>query len=57
VELLDIKTVIVCIYRSPESDFSEFLIKLETVISRERERKGRKKKKKKREPSFAEIGM
>jgi hypothetical protein len=34
VELLDIKMVIVCIYRSPESDFNDFLAKLETVISR-----------------------
>jgi hypothetical protein len=28
VELLDIKMVIVCIYRSPESDLDEFLAKL-----------------------------
>jgi hypothetical protein len=34
VELLDIKGVIVCIYRSPESDIDEFLGELETVIRR-----------------------
>jgi hypothetical protein len=34
VELLDIKTVIVCIYRSPESDLDEFLAKLEFMIRR-----------------------
>jgi hypothetical protein len=41
--------VLVCIYRSPESDFNNFLAKLETVISRIQERK--------RDPSFVEIGM
>jgi hypothetical protein len=34
VELLDIKIVIVCIYRSPESDIEVFLNKLEIVIKR-----------------------
>jgi hypothetical protein len=32
VQLLDMKTAIVCIYRSPESDLHEFLAKLEIVI-------------------------
>jgi hypothetical protein len=41
VELVDIKTVIVCIYRSPESDLDEFLAKLEIVIRRIQENKKR----------------
>jgi hypothetical protein len=36
-ELLDIKVVIVCIYRSPESDIDEFLGKLEIMIRRTQE--------------------
>jgi hypothetical protein len=39
VELLDIKIVIVCICRSPESDFNDFLAKLEIVISRIQKKK------------------
>jgi hypothetical protein len=39
VELLDIKTIIVCIYISPESDLDEFLAKLEIVIRRIQENK------------------
>jgi exonuclease III len=41
VELLDIKTVIVSIYRSPESDLDEFLAKLEIVMRRIQENKKR----------------
>jgi hypothetical protein len=48
VEFLDIKTVTVCIYRSPESDLDEFLAKLEIVIRRIQEKKGL---------SFVVIGM
>jgi hypothetical protein len=40
VELLDIKVVIVCIYRSPESDIDEFLGKLEIVIESRNIKKG-----------------
>jgi predicted nucleotidyltransferase len=32
VELSDIDTILVCIYRSPDSDFYEFLHKLELLI-------------------------
>jgi hypothetical protein len=39
VELLDINTIIVCIYRSPESDLDEFLAKLEIMIRRIQEHK------------------
>jgi hypothetical protein len=39
VELLDIKTVILCICRSPECDLDEFLAKLEIVIRRIQEHK------------------
>jgi hypothetical protein len=41
VELLGIKKVIVCFYRSPESDLDEFLAKLEIVIRRIQENKKR----------------
>jgi exonuclease III len=41
VELLDIKVVIVCIYRSLESDIDEFLGKLEIMIRRTQEHKKR----------------
>jgi hypothetical protein len=37
VELLDIKVVVVCIYRSPERDIDEFLGKLEIMIKRTQE--------------------
>jgi hypothetical protein len=49
VELLYIKTVIVCIYRSPESDLDAFLAKLEIVIRRIQENK--------KGLSFVVIGM
>jgi hypothetical protein len=39
VELLDIKTVTVCIYRTPENDLDEFLAKLEIMIRRIQEHK------------------
>jgi hypothetical protein len=41
VEILDIKKVVVCIYRSPESELDEFLAKLEIVIRRIQENKKR----------------
>jgi exonuclease III len=44
VELLDIKVVIVCIYRSPESDIDEFLGKLEIMIKRTQEHTHTQKK-------------
>jgi exonuclease III len=34
VELVDLKIVLVCIYRSPDGDFNEFLHKLELVMNR-----------------------
>jgi hypothetical protein len=34
VELMDLKTVVVCIYRSPDGDYEEFLQNLEVVIYR-----------------------
>jgi hypothetical protein len=39
VELLDMKVVVVCIYRSPESEIDEFLGKLEIMIRRIQEHK------------------